>query len=117
MSEYGPGVSMKQAFVYDRERIEPALHGELMCGETEEGFLYSKASKKECDQYILEAFDNAVSLADEMRRSANAACSAADKLYSKDGEPVTGTAEFFREYAKAMDKNEKAINCTTRQRT
>lgn len=60
MGEYGSGISMKRAFSYDKERIKHAFAGELICSESEDGFVYAPATKAECEAYILSAFDNAV---------------------------------------------------------
>ena len=60
MGEYGPGLTSGQMFNKDKERIRHALNGEILCGEDENGFIYQKASKEECDKYILSTFDNAV---------------------------------------------------------
>jgi len=60
MSEYGCGVSLVQAFNYDKERLLKALDGQLMCGETEEGFEYCDAPEDECRAFIISVFDNAV---------------------------------------------------------
>ena len=60
MSEYGCGVSLVQAFNYDKERLLKALDGQLMCGETEEGFEYCDAPADECRAFIINVFDNAV---------------------------------------------------------
>lgn len=60
MSEYGSGISMMRAFALDKERIKHAFKGELICGESENGFEYAPASKEECEAYILSAYDNAV---------------------------------------------------------
>ena len=60
MGEYGCGITLSQSFMYDKERIKKALAGQLMCDETEDGFVYADASKEECDKYIIDAFDNAV---------------------------------------------------------
>ena len=60
MSEYGCGVSLFQAFNYDKERLLKALDGQLMCGETEEGFEYCDAPAEECRAFIIHVFDNAV---------------------------------------------------------
>lgn len=60
MGEYGPGLTSGQAFNKDKERIKHALKGELVCGESESGFEYAAAPKEECEEYILQAFDNAV---------------------------------------------------------
>lgn len=60
MSEYGSGVSLVQAFNYDKERLLNALNGKLICGETEDGFIYCDAPEKECRDFIISVFDNAV---------------------------------------------------------
>ena len=60
MSEYGGGVSLVQAFNYDKERLLKALDGQLMCGETEDGFEYCDAPEEECRAFIISVFDNAV---------------------------------------------------------
>lgn len=60
MSEYGSGVSLTQAFNYDKERLLQALDGKLICGETEEGFVYAEATPAECRDFIITVFDNAV---------------------------------------------------------
>ena len=60
MGEYGCGVSLFQAFNYDKERLLKALDGQLMCGETEEGFEYCDAPAEECRAFIIHVFDNAV---------------------------------------------------------
>lgn len=60
MGEYGSGVSLTQAFNYDKERLLKALDGQLMCGETENGFEYAGATQEECREFIIRVFDNAV---------------------------------------------------------
>ena len=60
MSEYGCGASLIQAFNYDKERLLKALDGQLVCGETEEGFEYADAPEDECRAFIIHIFDNAV---------------------------------------------------------
>ena len=60
MSEYGCGVSLIQAFNYDKERLLKALDGQLICGETEDGFEYAPATEDECREFIIQVFDNAV---------------------------------------------------------
>ncbi len=60
MSEYGGGISLTQAFNYDKERLLKALDGQLICGETEEGFEYCDAPEEECRDFIIHVFDNAV---------------------------------------------------------
>lgn len=65
MGEYAPGISFGRTCMMDKERIIHAFNGELMVGEQigEDGngyFLYQAASKEECLEYILGAYDNAV---------------------------------------------------------
>lgn len=60
MGEYGSGVSLTQAFNYDKERLLKALDGQLLCGETEDGFEYCDASEEDCRKFIIDVFDNAV---------------------------------------------------------
>ena len=60
MSEYGNGITMAKAFSYDKERIKKALTGQILAGESEDGFIYKPADKEDCNTYILSAFDNAV---------------------------------------------------------
>ena len=60
MSEYGCGVSLVQAFNYDKERLLKALDGQLVCDETEDGFEYCDAPEEECKDFIIKVFDNAV---------------------------------------------------------
>ena len=72
MSQYGSGISLSQAFNLDKERIKAALDGRLVCGEDEKGFVYSEASKEECEAFILSCFDNAVCHALDAYRSGKA---------------------------------------------
>lgn len=72
MAEYGCGVSLGQAFMYDKERIREALEGRLMIGEGGDGFVYGDAPKEDCCGFILAAFDNAVYHALEACASASA---------------------------------------------
>lgn len=60
MGEYGSGVSLVQAFNYDKERLIKALDGQLLAGETEKGFIYADAPEEECRDFIISVFDNAV---------------------------------------------------------
>jgi len=60
MGEYGPGLTAGRAFSLDKERIKHALKGELLAGETEEGFYYKPASREECEKFILGSYDNVV---------------------------------------------------------
>lgn len=72
MSEYGSGLTFGQCCMMDKERIKHALRGQMMCGETEEGFEYCTASKEQCEEYILSAYDNAVYHALQAMTSARA---------------------------------------------
>ena len=60
MSKYGNGVSLVEAFNYDKERLLQALRGRLVCGETSEGFEYCEAPENECRAEIIALFDKAV---------------------------------------------------------
>ena len=60
MSEYAPGHTIGSAAELDKKRIKQALEGKLLAGEDENGFIYESAPKKECDRFILDAFDNMV---------------------------------------------------------
>ena len=60
MSEYGGYLTLEQQFDLDRERLEQALEGKLVCGEDEKGFIYYEASEEECQDFLLSIFDNAV---------------------------------------------------------
>lgn len=61
MSRYGNGIDFQQAMMYDKEQIKQALKGKLVSGENENGeFVYCDASEKDCGEFILQAFDNAV---------------------------------------------------------
>ena len=60
MSEYGPGLSIGQSFMLDKERIRQAFLYKLVSGEDETGFVYSPCTKQEAEEYILSAYDNAV---------------------------------------------------------
>ena len=84
MSEYGSGISMGDAFSMDKERIKHALNGEIMVGEEEGGFIYDKASKKECDDFILHAFDNAVYWALKMCLDSNIFADMVEKFKRKE---------------------------------
>lgn len=95
MSEYGSGVSPEQAFKMDRERIRHALKGELVCGEAEDGFRYAPCSKKEAEEYILQAFDNAV----DMCMHANARAKVFERILKEDAKfPVGDTVQLFMRY-------------------
>ncbi len=72
MSEYGSGISFARACAYDKERIKEALKGRQMFDEDENGFKYRKASKEECDGFIVSAYDNVVYHAREAMCSARA---------------------------------------------
>ena len=92
MAEYGPGLTFGQMCSMDKERIIHAFKGELMCGEDENGFIYEPASKEECLEYILEAYDNAVF----QGKAAMDSGRALEKLFKE----VTGheTTEHFKRY-------------------
>lgn len=60
MAKYGPGVSFKQAAAMDRDEIIHALHGERICGETEQGFKYEPCTRAEAEEIILEIYDQRV---------------------------------------------------------
>ena len=72
MSEYGSGLTFGQCCTMDKERIKHALMGELMCGEDEDGFIYERASRQECERYILSAYDSVVYHAKEAMDSGRA---------------------------------------------
>ena len=59
MSKYGCGVGLVQEFEMDKEQIIHALNGELAIDEAEDGFVYDKFSKEDCDEFIMSAFLNA----------------------------------------------------------
>ena len=93
MSEYGCGVSLVQAFNYDKERLLKALDGQLICGETEDGFEYAPATEDECREFIIHAFDNAVYHALQGYGSGKALEQAAEA----NGVDVKG-GQFFKDY-------------------
>ena len=97
MSEYGPGLTLGQAFNLDKERIKHALRGELVCGEDENGFKYIKNTKEACEEYILSAFDNAVHHA----LKANTAARALEK--------IAGEVD-FKKYMEAEAEEEAKYN-------
>ncbi len=72
MSKYGCGISFVRACEMDKEQIKHALQGELVVNETENGFVYGKADKQACDQFIIDAYDNVVYHAIEAMRSGKA---------------------------------------------
>ena len=49
-----------QMFNEVKEKIKHALNGEMFYAENENGIIYRPASKEECNDYILKAFDMAV---------------------------------------------------------
>jgi hypothetical protein len=59
MGKYGSCCSWAQVCRMEKEQIEHALKGELMCGETENGFEYAPADKEECDKFIIDAYTEA----------------------------------------------------------
>ena len=91
MGEYGSCVSLADAFNNDKERIKMALKGELLAGEDDSGFVYAKASKEECEAFILSAFDNAVYHCLKCARSGRAL----EKIME---EHDIKTDEYFHEY-------------------
>lgn len=97
MAQYGNGISLKKAFEFDRERIEHALKGELCCGETETGFEYAPCTREEADEYILEAFDNAVYHALNLARTG--------EIYEEIIRENTDIdeAELFKKYREKID--------------
>lgn len=60
MGEYAGSITFGRSCNLDKERIKMALKGKLVCGENEGGFLYADASREECEQFILSAYDNVV---------------------------------------------------------
>lgn len=98
MSEYGSGVSLRQTFEYDRERIQEALQGRIMVDETEDGFVYDDCTKEEADEYILDAFDNAVYMCLQCAQSSRAL-----ERYMDDH----GIQIDFRDYLKYMQEIEE----------
>lgn len=103
MGEYGSGVSLVQAFNYDKERLLNALEGRLMCGETEEGFEYCEAPQSECRAEIIALFDNAVYHALQAYQSGRVLEQAA-----KENGVDTKSSNFFLDYLslKLIDDDE-----------
>ena len=101
MSEYGGSVSLVQAFNYDKERLLKALDGQLVCGETEDGFEYEDASEEECRAYIISVFDNAVYHALQGYQSGRVL----EKTAEANG-INTKSGQFFKDYLhfRAMDE-------------
>ena len=60
MGEYGSGLTSGQCFMMDKERIKKAFQNMIVVDEDENGFVYEPCTKKEAEEYILSAFDNAV---------------------------------------------------------
>ena len=60
MGQYGSGIRMMDALVYDKERVKEALKGRMVIGEDDKGFIYEDCSRAEAERYILDAFDNMV---------------------------------------------------------
>lgn len=57
MSKYGPGLSFKKVCELELEQIEHALNGELISGETEQGFTYyAEPSEEKCKEFILDSY-------------------------------------------------------------
>ena len=93
MAEYGNGISMRQAFELDRDRVIHALHGQLACDIDANGIAYYDADPEECEEYILHAFDNAVYEALNMALSARAL----EKIAEEEDIDFTRT-ELFNRY-------------------
>ncbi len=53
-------LTMQQAFALDKERIRKAFMCQLVCAETEDGLVYEEATAEDCEEFILNVFDNAV---------------------------------------------------------
>jgi len=93
MSEYGSGISLVQAFNYDKERLLKALDGQLLCGETENGFEYADASDEDCRAYIISVFDNAVYHALQGYQSGRVM----EKVIAENGLDIR-SEQFFKDY-------------------
>ena len=109
MSEYGCGVSMQQAFAYDKERIKKAFENKILSGEDESGFIYADCSPQEAQEQILRAFDNAVSLALQMTGSGRV-FERIMKEYHDNGEvpPESTDPNFLMKYMQySMEEEEK----------
>ena len=54
------GKTLDKTLMEKKEMIRHAMNGELPQGEDENGTIFRSASREECMQYILAAYDNAV---------------------------------------------------------
>ena len=90
MGEYGPGHTIGSAAELDKERVRHALHGELVFGEDESGFVYLQATKEACDTYILGVIDNLVYQCKELAASGRAM----ERILDEHG----GMASNFKKY-------------------
>lgn len=95
MSEYCSGLTFGQCCMMDKERIKHALKGELMTDEDDSGFIYSKASREECERYILSAYDNVVFHAKDAMDTGRALERLMESKGLKIGETIT-MSEFMR---------------------
>ena len=101
MAEYASGLSFGTCCNLDKERIRHALNGELMVGEDENGFIYEKADKADCDDYILHAYDNVVFLCKQAYDSGRAL----DAIMQAHGVKVD-----LREYMETVMKENQKFN-------
>ena len=58
--KYGSGISFAAACKMDLEQIKMALIGQLVSGEDESGFYYQDAPKEACEQFVIDAYKEAV---------------------------------------------------------
>ena len=113
MSEYGSGLTFGQTRNLDKERIKRALRGELVCGEDENGFIYAKANREDCERFILAAYDDCVYHAKQAMDSGRAL----ERLLKSKGvevgvtytldEYMTFTEEATREFDDYLYEDEK----------
>lgn len=103
MSEYGSCMSMAEMFNLDKERIKMALNGQLLSGEDESGFEYSPASKEECDEFIISAFDNAVHHCLKMARSGRAF----EKILDDEGIKPESYFQKYMEITMALERQDE----------
>lgn len=58
MGKYGSGITSGQAAMMEKDEIKHALNGEVIIGESEEGFIWGKCiNKHELDRIIISAYD------------------------------------------------------------
>ena len=108
MSEYGNGVSMQQAFAYDKERIKKAFQGLIWSGKNEKGeFLYRGGTKEEAEKYILEAFDNAVYWA--LKLNASAKTQEEMLNHYRESGHVPDSNDMFADYLVLSEEQEKKM--------